>query len=93
MPQRLVPNLSNEEYQQLNDLLKKAPKHYLRERAAAILKLAESNPICDIADSGLLQKRARQTVSIWFHNFQEKGIEGLYRQAGSGRKPAFSPSA
>jgi transposase len=92
MPKRLIPILSEEEVSQLTETCNCAKKAYLRERASAILKLAKSLTTEQIAGSGLLRPRARQTVAIWFHRFQSDGLKGLEIKAGRGRHPAFSPS-
>jgi transposase len=92
MPRKLIPVLSDEIFQQLTDLAKHSPKPYLRERASAILKLADGQSASQIACAGLLQKRYYETVSDWFHRFQSQGVEGLSIKAGRGRKAAFSPS-
>ncbi len=92
MPKRLIPILTDDEFQQLSEFCHHSPKPYLRERAGAILKLAQSQTACQIAAAGLLRTRARQTVAIWFNRFQADGVEGLKIKAGTGRKPAFSPS-
>ena len=92
MPKRLIPILSEEEISQLTETCNCAEKAYLRERAGAILKLAKSLTSEQIATSGLLRPRARQTVAIWYHRFQSYGIKGLEIKAGRGRKPAFFPS-
>ena len=92
MPKKLIPNLSEESFEQLTNLSKHSPKPYLRERASAILKLAAGQTVSQIASTGLLQKRYYETVSDWFHRFQSDGIKGLEIKAGRGRHPAFSPS-
>lgn len=92
MPKRLIPILSEEEFSQLTEICNRAEMPYLRERASAILKLAQSMTTEHIATTGLLRTRARQTVAIWFHRFQSDGIKGLEIKAGRGRHPAFSPS-
>ncbi|MBD0313564.1 MAG: helix-turn-helix domain-containing protein [Microcoleus sp. T3-bin5] len=93
MPQRLIPQLTDEQKAELEHLLCHSPKPYLRERASAILKLSQFQTVSEIACSGLLRKRHRETVSNWFHRFQIEGIKGLQIKAGRGRKAAFSPSA
>lgn len=93
MPKRLIPQLSDEQKAELESLLKNSPKPYLRERASAILKLADKQTVSDIAEHGLLQKRRRATISAWFHRFEQNGVQGLMIKAGRGRKPVFSPSA
>lgn len=91
MPKRLIPILSNDDYQLLTDLRDYSPKPYLRERASAILKLAAGQTASQIGSTGLLRQRSYETVSDWFHRFQKDGVEGLKIKPGTGRKPAFSP--
>ena len=68
------------------------PLPYLRERAAALLKIAEGTPAAHVARFGLLRPRAEDTVYGWLNRFQREGIGGLTITSGRGRKPAFSPS-
>ncbi len=91
MPKRLIPILSDDEFQQLTDLRDHSPKPHLRERASAILKLAEGSTASEIASDGLLRKRYYETVSDWFHRFQTAGIEGLKIKTGRGRRARFFP--
>jgi Helix-turn-helix domain len=68
-----------------------APKAYLRERAAALLKVAGGQPAAAVARGGLLRPRAADTVYAWLNRFAAAGVAGLHIQPGRGRKPAFSP--
>ncbi len=67
------------------------PKPYLRERAAAILKVAQGHPVHQVASTGLYKPRQHETVSAWITRYLQDGLAGLRVQAGRGRKPAFSP--
>lgn len=69
-----------------------APKAYQRERAAAVLKIADGMPAAAVARTGLLRPRQPDTVYRWFHRYQSEGVAGLDDRPGRGRKPAFSPS-
>lgn len=69
------------------------PKAYVREKAAAILKVADGQAIRQVALSGLLRHRHPETVKDWISDYQHHGLAGLLVQAGRGRKPAFFPSA
>jgi transposase len=69
-----------------------APKAYLRERAAALLKIAAGMPAAAVARHGLLRPRQPDTVYLWLTRFESEGIAGLSLRPGRGRKPAFSPS-
>lgn len=91
MPKRLIPILTDDQFQELTEISKNSPKPYLRERASAILKLAKGQTASAIAADGLLRQRCYETVCEWFHRFQTDGIQGLVMKGGTGRKPAFSP--
>lgn len=92
MPKILIPILSDDAHLALIRLRDRSEKPYLRERASAILKMADGQNASQIACSGLLKKRYYETVADWFHRFQTAGVEGLKIKRGRGRKPAFSPS-
>ena len=67
------------------------PKPYMRERAGALLKLHSGMSGVEIAFSGLLIKRRKNTVYDWVHRYQAEGISGLFIKKGRGCKPSFSP--
>jgi hypothetical protein len=69
-----------------------APKSYLRERAGALLKIAQGTPAAWVARDGLLRPREPMTVYDWMNRYQARGMAGLTIRPGRGRKPAFSPS-
>ncbi len=85
--------LSEAERQLLEQTRAHHAKPYLREHAAAILKVASGNSIRQVALQGLLRPRHPDTVRSWIRRFRAEGIAGLYVRPGTGRKPAFSPSA
>jgi transposase len=87
---RLV--LNPDDQQALLDLRDHAPKAYLRERAAALLKLAAGESLTQVAQAGLLRSRDRHTLLAWLRRYQAQGLAGLRLRAGRGRKPAFFPS-
>ncbi|MCX7840654.1 MAG: IS630 family transposase [Anaerolineae bacterium] len=82
-----------EEYQRLTleEMRDHHPKPYMRERAAALLKLADGASIAAIARAGLLRRRQWDTVYTWLVRYQLWGIAGLTIQPGRGRKPMFYP--
>jgi hypothetical protein len=67
------------------------PRAYARERAAAILKVADGWPVSHVAAYGLLKEHRPETVSQWLDRYQSLGVAGLRISKGRGRKPAFSP--
>lgn len=89
---RLV-DLTPEERQELLQLRDHAAQPYLRERAAALLKIADGRSAAWVARHGLLRPRKPDTVYDWLARFTIHGVAGLRIRAGRGRKPAFSPSA
>ena len=68
-------------------------KAYVRERAAAILKVASGDSMLQVALHGLLKPRRYETISEWITRYEQDGVKGLQMQAGRGRKPAFFPCA
>lgn len=70
----------------LLDLSEKASKAYLRERAAAILQVADGTPAAAVARSGLVRSRKPDTVYAWLNRFQDEGVAGLVIKPGRGRK-------
>jgi transposase len=84
--------LTTAERAELTRLRDIAPEPYLRERAAALLKVADGMSAARVAREGLLRVRKPDTVYAWIDRFVEEGIEGLRVRKGRGRKPAFSPS-
>ena len=67
------------------------PKPYLREKAAALLKVDDNWSARAVALYGLYRERRPNTVREWIHTYREEGFEGLKVSKGRGRKPAFSP--
>ncbi len=68
-----------------------AEKAYLRERAAALLKIDEGMSAHAVAQSGLLRRRRPDTVYEWLNRYEAEGIDGLTIRDGRGRKPAYEP--
>ena len=66
-------------------------KPYVRERAAALLKVADGWPVRRVAALGLLKEHREETISQWLDRYQDEGIAGLRVRPGRGRKPAFFP--
>ena len=85
--------LSETQRRELEVARRTHPKAYVREKAAAILKVADGQAMRQVALFGLLRRRHPETISDWIRDYQRQGLVGLGVQAGRGRKPAFSPSA
>ncbi len=91
MPRRQL-TLMAEERQALLNLRDHALLPYVRERAAALIKVADGIPAAVVAREGLLRPREPDTVYAWLDRYQGEGLAGLTVRTGRGRKPAFSPS-
>lgn len=91
MPKRHTLHLTDEETQVLRQLRDTGEPAYLRERAAALLKIAAGLSPHKVARSGLLKQRKPDTVYAWLRSYREHGVAGLHHKPGKGRKPAFAP--
>jgi hypothetical protein len=91
MARALTLELTTSQRQALCTTRDTHPKAYVRERAAAILKIADGYSGLFVAQHGLLRPRKQETVYLWYHRYTSAGIEGLLIQSGRGRKPAFFP--
>ena len=85
--------LTSAQRQDLIALRDTAAKPYQRERAAALLKIADGLAAAQVARTGLLRPRKPTTIWRWLRRYQEEGVAGLDDRPGRGRKPAFSPLA
>jgi hypothetical protein len=92
MPKPLAIYLTAKQKQELEQIRDSHEKAYLRERAAAILKIAAGQSGRQVALNGLLKRRKPATLYEWVNRYEDEGAAGLKNKAGRGRKPAFSPS-
>ena len=67
------------------------PRPYLRERAAALLKIADGHCARQVALSGLLRPRDPDTIYAWLDRYHDHGLAGLAQHPRGHR--GFSPSA
>lgn len=93
MGQGLVLALSEAQRLELEGLRDHHAKAYVRERAAAVLKVADGQSIREVARAGLLRRRHAETVCQWLQRYRSEGASGLQIREGRGRKPSFSPPA
>jgi hypothetical protein len=91
MPAKRSLELDEVARQTLEAMRDHHPKPYLRERAAALLKIADGATVSWVAKQGLLRPRHRDRVSDWLDRYERHGLGGLYIRPGRGRKPAFPP--
>lgn len=83
--------LSQEQRAELMRVRDTHPKAYVRERAAAVLKVADGAAVCQVAAQGLLKPRREETISDWLDRYEAEGVAGFGVRAGRGRKPAYVP--
>jgi len=94
MPKRLDITLRADQRAELLEARDHHPKAYVREKAAAILKIADERlPALEVATHRLLKRRDDNTVRSWLRRYLHGGLAHLLVQHGRGRKPAFFPSA
>lgn len=67
------------------------PLPHMREKAAALLKIANGAKPAHVARSGLLKPHDPDIIYRWMDRYEQQGIAGLLIQQGRGRKPAFFP--
>ena len=91
MPKHRTLTLSPEHSQELVHCRDHDKRSYMRERAAALLKIAEGMKAAHVAEHGLLRRRDPDTIYAWMDRYQQEGLPGLVTRRGRGRKPAFSP--
>jgi hypothetical protein len=91
MPNPLELILSDAQRAELETIRDHDPTPYMRERATALLKIADGWSGLQVAQHGLLKPRDPDTVYSWLHRYEAEGTTGLVIRCGRGRKPAFSP--
>lgn len=92
MPKYIRVELSESQEAELEKVRHEHPKAYMRERAAAVLKVAKGETVTAVAEKGLLIRHEPETVHQWIKNYLASGLSGWDIQSGRGRKAAFFPS-
>jgi transposase len=83
--------LSQAQEAELEKVRSSHPKAYMRERASAVLKVANGQSVRQVAEHGLLKRHEPETVSQWIKRYQNEGLAGWTIKAGRGRKASFFP--
>ena len=91
MPKLITNCITQDQQDQLEQLRDTDKRPYMRERAAAMLKIAEGVSPRQVALNGLLKPRKPDTVYSWLHRYEKDGVAGLQIKSGRGRKPAYFP--
>jgi hypothetical protein len=82
--------LSVGQRQTLQDHRDHDPRPYVRERCAAMLKIADGKAPHWVARHGLLQPRDPDTVYAWLSRYETMGLVGLIvHQHGGDRRGCF----
>ncbi len=92
MPSSLRLHLTAEQRTQLEATRDHHRLPYMRERAAALLKVADGQSGRAVARHGLLRPHWPDTVYRWIKRFKAEGLPGLRVRPGRGRKPAIFPA-
>lgn len=85
---RTALSLTPAELVTLEAMRARHPKAYLRERAAALVKIAAGMSPRQVARHGLLRPRDPSAVNRWLTAYQTFGLGGLYVRPS---RRAFSP--
>ena len=83
---RRTPLLTEEQRQELLRLRDHDPRPYVRERGAALLKIADGQSPHRVARRGLLKPRDHDTVYAWLDNCRASGAHGLIAHAQGGSR-------
>jgi len=86
--QRRTLSLTESQRQELVKYRDHDTRPYVRERCAAILKVADGKAPYWVARQGLLKERDPDTVYSWLRIYEDEGVAGLvgHRQGGAHRR-------
>ena len=90
MAQKRTLTLTEEQRQELIEHRDHDPRPYVRERCAALVKIAAGEaPYC-VARQGLLKERDPDTVYQWLNRYEAEGLAALIGyQHGGPRRGCF----
>ena len=77
MPPRRTLPLTESQHQELVHHRDHDPRPYVRERCAALVKIAEGQSPHAVARHGLLKPRDPDTVYSWLDMYERLGLRGL----------------
>ena len=72
--------LTETQIQELKRYRDNDPHIYMRERCAAMLKIADGKSPHWVARNGLLKPRDPDTVYAWLNIYESQGVEGLIKR-------------
>jgi len=82
-------SLTEEQRQELVRLRDHDPRPYVRERGAAVLKIAEGQSPHRVARSGLLKPRDPDTIYAWLGRYEADGAAGLIAHPHGGSRGRY----
>ncbi len=91
MVQRLELSIGDAQRRELVQARDHDPRPYVRERAAAMLKVADGQAAYQVARHGLLKARDPDTLYAWLRAYQAQGLVGLIVQQGGPRRRRLRP--
>ncbi len=72
----------------LQRLYRQSRHHQVRQRAPCLLLTSQGYKIAPLM---AIFQVSRKTLSNWFNQWEERGLIGLSKRLGQGRKPTFNP--
>lgn len=91
MPKRRYLTLSESQQTELEQVLRRDPRPYMRERASALLQIGAGRSPHWVSQHGLLRRREPDTVIRWLNAYEQGGVAALVHKPR--RRRGFSPSA
>lgn len=91
MPKLRTLTLDQDQREELMQCRNRHQLPYMRERAAALLKVADGQRPACVARKGLLRSHDPDVIYTWITRYEQNGLSGLKIRQGRGRKPAFFP--
>lgn len=85
-PTKFAKELTAEQREELDQLMKTAPEH-IRKRAHAVILSSRKFSLDQIAH---IYEVDRDTVSLWLDYWDQAGTPGLFDESGRGRKPILN---
>ena len=89
MPKRRYLTLSESQQVELEKVMRRDPRPYMRERASALLQIANGRSAHWVSQHGLLRRRKAETVIGWLTAYEQGGVAALVHRPR--RKRGFSP--
>jgi len=86
MVERRILELTDEQQRTLEEGRDHHPHPAVRERCAALVKIASGKASHWVAKNGLLKERDPDTVYAWLDRYQREGLAGLLTHRHGGRQ-------